>query len=109
MAPAVERKALESWYGKIGAYLREMGISQDLLAAAREIEYSRLRFLTRDQIVAFGIDRRETVEGMWWFVDQTLRPERPQDHRGEPRRGVSQGHPAPDLPQRLHAAAAIRP
>lgn len=74
MAPAVERKALESWYGKIGAYLHEMGISQDLLATAREIESSRLRFLGRDQIVAFGIDRRETVEGMWWFVDQTSGP-----------------------------------
>ncbi len=74
MAPALERKALETWYGRIGAYLREMGISQDLLVAAREIEYSRLRFLGRDQIVAFGIDRRATVEGMWWFVDQTSGP-----------------------------------
>jgi hypothetical protein len=74
MVPALEHKALESWYGRIGAYLREMGISQDLLAAAREVEYSRLRFLGRDQIVAFGIDRRDTVEGMWWFVDQTSGP-----------------------------------
>ena len=71
VAPTVERKALESGYAKISAYLREMGISQDLLAAARGVEFSQLRFLTRDQIVAFGIDRRETVEGMWLFVDQT--------------------------------------
>jgi hypothetical protein len=74
VAPTVERKALEGGYVKISAYLREMGISQDLLAAAREVENSQLRFLTRDQIVAFGIDRRDVVEGMWWFVDQTSGP-----------------------------------
>jgi hypothetical protein len=70
MTPAVERKAYALWWGKISAYLREMGISQDLLAAAREIESTRLRYLRRDEIVAFGIDRRQTVESMWSFVDQ---------------------------------------
>ena len=73
-APTVERQALESGYMKISAYLREMGISQDLLTAARGVEFSQLRVLTRDQLVAFGIDRRETVEGMWVFVDQTSGP-----------------------------------
>jgi hypothetical protein len=73
-APTVERKALESGYVKISAYLREMGISQDLLTVARGVEFSQLRFLTRDQIVAFGIDGREIVEGMWVFVDQTGGP-----------------------------------
>jgi hypothetical protein len=71
VAPAAERRALENGYEKIGAYLREMGISSGLLAAAREVENSKLRFLTRDQIVAFGIDRRDAVEGMWWFVDRS--------------------------------------
>ncbi len=74
MTPAVEHKAMEVWYARISAYLREMGISQGLLTAAREIEYSRLRFLPRDEVVAFGIDRREAVEGMWWFVEQTSGP-----------------------------------
>jgi hypothetical protein len=74
MTPAAERKATEIWYGKISVYLREMGISQGLLTAAREIEASRLRYLGRNEIVAFGIDRRETVEGMWRFVDQTSGP-----------------------------------
>lgn len=73
-APTVERKALESGYAAISAYLREMGISQDLLAVARGVEFSQVRLLTRDQIVAFGIDRRETVEGLWVFVDQTGGP-----------------------------------
>jgi hypothetical protein len=74
MTPAVERKAMETWYGKISVYLREMGISQGLLTAAREIESSRLRYLGRNEIVAFGIDRRETVEGMWQFADQGSGP-----------------------------------
>jgi hypothetical protein len=71
VAPAAERRALDNGYAKIGAYLREMGISAGLLAAAREVENSKLRFLTREQIVAFGIDRRDAVEGMWWFVDRS--------------------------------------
>ena len=74
VAPAVERRALESGYTTISAYLREMGISQDLLAASRSVEFSKLRLLTRDQLVAFGIDRREAVEGMWLFVDRTGGP-----------------------------------
>jgi hypothetical protein len=72
--PKVERRALEGGYEKIAAYLHEMGIAQGLLAAAREVEYEHLRFLTRDQIVAFGIDRREVIEGLWWFVDQSSGP-----------------------------------
>jgi hypothetical protein len=69
--PAAERRALENGYTKIGVYLKEMGISAGLLAAAREVENSKLRFLTREQIVAFGIDRRDVVEGTWWFVDRS--------------------------------------
>ena len=71
VAPAAERRALENGYAKIGVYLREMGISAGLLAAAREVENSKLRFLTREQIVAFGIDRRDAVEGIWWFVERS--------------------------------------
>ena len=71
VAPSVERKALQGGYDKIAAYLRDMGIAPGLLAAAREVRNDHLRFLTRDEIVAFGIDRREVVEGMWWFVDET--------------------------------------
>jgi hypothetical protein len=69
--PAAERRALERGYEKIGAYLKEMGISAGLLAAARDVENSKLRFLTREQVVAFGIDRRDTVEGIWWFIDRS--------------------------------------
>ncbi|HKC33539.1 MAG TPA: hypothetical protein VKC16_08760 [Xanthobacteraceae bacterium] len=62
--------ALQAGYVRIAAYLREMGISPGLVAAAREIENDRLRFLSRGELAAFGIDRRDSVEGAWWFVDQ---------------------------------------
>src|SRR5258707_6216339 len=47
-----------------------MGISPGFVAAAREIENDPLRFLSRGELAAFGIDRRDSVEGAWWFVDQ---------------------------------------
>jgi hypothetical protein len=71
VAAGVERQALQGGYERIGAYLREMGIAPGLLTAAREVANDHLRFLTREEIVAFGIDRREQVEGTWWFVDKS--------------------------------------
>jgi hypothetical protein len=71
VAPTVERKALENVYVTISSYLREMDISPDLLTAARGVDNSQVHLLTRDQLVAFGIDRRAVVEGLWWFVDGT--------------------------------------
>jgi hypothetical protein len=70
VAPDVERKALQGGYERIAVYLHEMGISPGLLAAAREIKSDRLRYLAREELVAFGVDRREVVESTWWFVDQ---------------------------------------
>jgi hypothetical protein len=68
--PALMRTAMQAGYDRVAAYLREMGISPGLLAAAREVRNDRLRFLSRGELVAFGIDRRDFVEGAWWFVDQ---------------------------------------
>ena len=65
------RNAIETGYERISVYLREMGLPQALLAAAREVSNDHLHFLTRDEIAAFGIDHRETVEGAWSFVDQS--------------------------------------
>ncbi len=70
VSPAVMHTAMQAGYDRVAAYLREMGISAGLLAAAREIRNDRLRFLSRDELAAFGIDRRELVESAWWFVDQ---------------------------------------
>jgi len=70
VAPKVENRALQGNYDRIAAYMREMGIAPDLLEAARKIPSDRVRFLSRDEIIAFGIDRREMIDGLWEFVDQ---------------------------------------
>jgi hypothetical protein len=70
VSPAVMHMAMQAGYDRVAAYLREMGISPGLLAAARQIQNDHLRFLTRAELVAFGIDRRDVVEGAWWLVDQ---------------------------------------
>src|SRR5262249_61054257 len=57
VAPAVERKALESGHAAISAYLREMGISQDLLAASRSVGFSKGRPLPRARAAPFGFHR----------------------------------------------------
>jgi hypothetical protein len=70
VSPEVMRTAIQAGYERIAVYLREMGIGAGLLAAAREVRNDRLHFLTRDEIVAFGIDRRERIEGAWWLLDR---------------------------------------
>jgi hypothetical protein len=70
VSPTVIHTAMQAGYDRVAAYLREMGISSGLLTAAREVSNDRLRFLSRGELAAFGIDRREFVEGAWWFVDQ---------------------------------------
>jgi hypothetical protein len=49
----------------IADYLKRMGISADLLTAAQGVSPDKLHVLTREEIVAFGIDRRERVESTW--------------------------------------------
>jgi hypothetical protein len=63
------RNALAAGQELIGTYLKKMGISPDLLTAAHAVSADKLHVLTREQIVAFGIDRRETVESTWSLVD----------------------------------------
>ncbi|HLH90481.1 MAG TPA: hypothetical protein VKX28_18670 [Xanthobacteraceae bacterium] len=70
VAAAVERRALAGNYDRIAAYMHEMGISPTLLEAARKIPSSSVRYLSRDEVVAFGIDPRESIEGLWLFLDQ---------------------------------------
>ena len=48
-----------------------MGISPDLLTAAHAVSADKLHVLTREELVAFGIDRRDTVESTWSLVDKS--------------------------------------
>jgi hypothetical protein len=70
VALKIENRALQENYDRIAAYMREMGIAPGLLEAARKIPSDRVRFLSRDEVIAFGIDRRELIDGLWGFVDQ---------------------------------------
>jgi tetratricopeptide (TPR) repeat protein len=64
---AVARKQTDQ---RIDAYLREMGVDRALLAEADAIPYQSVRFLRRDEIVRFGMDRREFGETGWHFTDK---------------------------------------
>ena len=55
---------------ELRGYVREMGISVQLVDAAVAIAHESLRFLDRDEIIRLGIDRREFLESAW-AVDQT--------------------------------------
>jgi hypothetical protein len=49
------------------AYLKRMGVEIGLLNVANTIKYEDMHVLTRDEIVRFGIDKREVVETPWQF------------------------------------------
>jgi hypothetical protein len=55
---------------RIDAYLREMGVDRSLLTEANAIPHKSVRFLRRDEIVRFGMDRREFGETGWHFMDK---------------------------------------
>jgi hypothetical protein len=59
-------------------YLHDMGIDQGLYRAAAAIPFESGRFLDRDEVVRFGIDKREFGESPWRFVET---PEPYVDHR----------------------------
>jgi hypothetical protein len=51
--------------GQLARYAAEMGISGALIEAATAVPHEKLRFITRDEIARFGIDRREFDETRW--------------------------------------------
>ena len=48
-------------------YLSKMGAEPGLLALAKTIKFESMHVLTREEIVRFGIDRREFIETPWTF------------------------------------------
>jgi hypothetical protein len=51
----------------IAEYLAQLGIDVGLLGLAKTISADNLHILTREEIVRFGLDRREFVETPWNF------------------------------------------
>ena len=64
------REGLAQAYRVIAGYVTAMGVSVDLVKAAHAIPSSTMRILTREDLFAFGIDRRDTVESGWSLVDK---------------------------------------
>jgi len=50
-------------------YIRDMGIDTALMDAALKVPHEDIRYLSRGDIAAFGIDRREFVETPWFFSE----------------------------------------
>jgi hypothetical protein len=57
------------FHGRLRDYLRAMGIDDALFAASLATPFASVRFLQRDDIVRFGMDRREFGETVWRFSD----------------------------------------
>jgi hypothetical protein len=57
-------------YGRIRYFLRDVGAEESLLAAAAAVPANSLKLLQRDDMVRFGIDRREFGETVWEFADK---------------------------------------
>jgi hypothetical protein len=51
----------------VSGYLAKMGAEGGLLDLAKSVKFEDMHVLTRDEIVRFGIDRREFVETSWLF------------------------------------------
>jgi hypothetical protein len=66
---AGEAAELRSANARLEKYIVAMGIDPGLYEAASAIKHERLRFISRDEVARFGIDRREFHESRW-MVDE---------------------------------------
>jgi len=69
MPAAVVARARMLAHAQIREYLREMGIEHSLYAAIVAVPHDSKRFLEREELARFGIDRREFGETSWHFVE----------------------------------------
>jgi hypothetical protein len=62
---ASDAAKLRSVNAQLEKYIVAMGVDRGLFAAASAIKHERLRFISRDEVARFGIDRREFHESRW--------------------------------------------
>jgi len=67
MRAAATQRGLARVDSMLSRYFVKMGAEQGLLALASTIRFEDVHVLTREEIVRFGIDRRELVETPWTF------------------------------------------
>ena len=68
-APVLIKTKAAEFDTQLRRYVRDMGIDVMLFDAAAKIPHESIQYLSRDQIAAFGIDRREYTDTPW-FVSQ---------------------------------------
>ena len=64
---AAAERGLERVDRMLAAYFVKMGGNGGLLDLAKTVKFENMHVLTREEIVRFGIDRREFVETPWTF------------------------------------------
>jgi hypothetical protein len=67
MRAAATERGIERADRMLAAYFVKMGADGGLLDLARTVKFESMHVLTREEIVRFGIDRREFVETPWTF------------------------------------------
>ena len=65
-AQALQR-AMERSDSMVLDYIRRMGADPGLLTVAHSVKFENMHVLTREEIAAFGIDRRAQIETPWVF------------------------------------------
>jgi hypothetical protein len=66
---AGEKSRAAEFENELRHYVREMGIDAGLLDAASAVPYDQIRYLSRDEIARFGIDKRAFQETRWiWHL-----------------------------------------
>lgn len=67
MRAAATERGLERAHRMLSSYLPRMGASGALLDLTKTIKFESMHILSREEIIRFGIDRREFVETPWTF------------------------------------------
>jgi len=67
MLAAATQRSRERADLMLAKYIPKMGAEGALLDLARTVKFESIHFLTREEIIRFGIDRREFVETPWTF------------------------------------------
>jgi hypothetical protein len=67
MLAAATQRGRERSNGLLASYFSRMGADSGLLKLVSTVKFEDVHMLTRDEIIRFGIDRREQVETPWQF------------------------------------------
>jgi len=67
MRAAATQRGVERADRMLAGYIVKMGADIGLLELARTIKFENMHVLTREEVVRFGIDRRDFVETAWTF------------------------------------------